>query len=216
MTKEERKIYKKKYYENNKEFVKKQANNYHNKNKDEINKKRRESYKHDKEKINNRNKSYYDKNKKTINKRQKENYQENKNYIKNKAKNYRDNNREKINKHVKDRKNKEPLFKLRLNIGNSILRAIKNNGYKKKSKTQEILGCSFEQFKAHLESKFESWMTWDNHGSYNGTLNYGWDIDHIIPISSAKIEEELIKLNHYTNLQPLCGYTNRYIKRGIV
>jgi hypothetical protein len=55
-------------------------------------------------------------------------------------------------------------------------------------------------------------MTWDNKGLYNKKLNYGWDIDHIIPLSLAKTEEEIIKLNHYTNLQPLCGYTNRYIK----
>ena len=60
---------------------------------------------------------------------------------------------------------------------------------------------------------FEEWMNWENKGLYNGELKYGWDIDHRIPISSATSEEEMIKLNHYTNLQPLCSYTNRYIKR---
>jgi 5-methylcytosine-specific restriction endonuclease McrA len=44
-------------------------------------------------------------------------------------------------------------------------------------------------------------------------LNYGWDIDHIIPISSAGSEENIIKLNHYTNLQPLCSKINRDIKK---
>ena len=48
---------------------------------------------------------------------------------------------------------------------------------------------------------------------YTGEINIGWDIDHIVPLSSAKTEEDLIKLNHYTNLQPLCSQTNRYIKR---
>jgi hypothetical protein len=83
----------------------------------------------------------------------------------------------------------------------------------KKSKSIEILGCSFEEFKLYLESKFEPWMTWENKGLYNGELNYGWDIDHIIPISSATTEEEIIKLNHYTNLQPLCSKVNRDIKK---
>ena len=89
-----------------------------------------------------------------------------------------------------------------------------NNKYNKDSKTQEILGCSFEEFKLYLESKFEPWMTWENRGLYNGELNYGWDIDHIIPLSSAEKEEDIIRLNHYTNLQPLCSYTNRYIKKA--
>lgn len=56
-------------------------------------------------------------------------------------------------------------------------------------------------------------MTWENRGLYNSELNYGWDIDHIIPLSSALTEEDILKLNHYTNLQPLCSYTNRYIKK---
>ena len=56
-------------------------------------------------------------------------------------------------------------------------------------------------------------MTWDNYGLYNGELNCGWDIDHIIPLSSVNTEDDIIKLNHYTNLQPLCSYTNRVIKK---
>ena len=68
----------------------------------------------------------------------------------------------------------------------------------------------------NLESKFEPWMTWDNRGLYNGKFNYGWDIDHIIPLCSAKTEEELLKLLHYTNCQPLCSKINRDIKKGVV
>ena len=57
-------------------------------------------------------------------------------------------------------------------------------------------------------------MSWNNHGKYNKELNYGWDIDHIIPVSSATSEEQLIKLNHYSNLQPLCSKINRDIKKN--
>jgi hypothetical protein len=84
---------------------------------------------------------------------------------------------------------------------------------RKLNRTEKILGCTIIQFKSHLQSQFQPWMSWDNYGKYNGELNYGWDIDHIIPISSAKTEEEIIKLNHYTNLQPLCSKVNRYIKK---
>jgi hypothetical protein len=96
-----------------------------------------------------------------------------------------------------------------INIRSLIGISIRNYGYYKSTKTTNILGCDVEYFKRYLESKFEQWMNWENYGKYNGELNYGWDIDHIIPISSAKNEEELIKLNHYTNLQPLCSKNNR-------
>lgn len=56
-------------------------------------------------------------------------------------------------------------------------------------------------------------MSWNNYGLYNGTKQYGWDIDHIIPLIIASKEEEMFKLNHYTNLQPLCSFINRVIKR---
>ena len=59
-------------------------------------------------------------------------------------------------------------------------------------------------------------MSWDNYGKYNGKNSFGWDIDHIIPISSAVNESEVIKLNHFTNLQPLCSKINRDIKRDLL
>ena len=41
-------------------------------------------------------------------------------------------------------------------------------------------------------------------------------MDHIIPISIAETEEDIIRLNHYTNLQPLCSKVNRDIKRDLI
>lgn len=112
--------------------------------------------------------------------------------------------------YMRDRKKNDKLFKLSDLIRSKIRKSF--NGYKSK-KTTTILGCSFEEFKLYLESKFEIWMNWENQGLYNGEFNYGWDIDHIIPLSSANSEEEIIRLNHYTNLQPLCSLVNRTIKR---
>jgi len=146
------------------------------------------------------------------------NKEKNKEKIKTQQKVYRENNKEKIKEgnrlYENKRKLNDPLFSLLKNIRSSIRRNFKNNGYTKKSKSYAILGCTFEELKSHLEEQFEDWMNWENRGLYNGELNYGWDIDHIIPISSAKTEEDIIRLNHYTNLQPLCGYTNRYIKKN--
>jgi hypothetical protein len=116
--------------------------------------------------------------------------------------------------YVKERCKTDSMFKLKERIRTLIRSSFKLKGVRKNSKTIQILGCSFEQFKQHLESKFEPWMNWDNYGLYNGSEGYGWDIDHIIPLSSAKTEVDIIKLNHYTNLQPLCSKVNRDIKRG--
>jgi hypothetical protein len=87
-------------------------------------------------------------------------------------------------------------------------------GFSKKSKTFEILGCTFEEFKIHIEKQFKPWMNWENRGKYNGKINFGWDLDHIIPIYKAKTEEEIFHLNHYTNFQPLCSKINRDIKNN--
>lgn len=161
----------------------------YNKNNPEIIKERKRIFhKNNKDKINKTRRIYREKNKDLINKRQ----------------------REYFNKKFKD----DFLFKLKQNIRNSIKMSFKSKKFYKNSKTIKILGCSFSEFKSYLESKFEHWMNWDNHGVYTGEVNSGWDIDHIIPVSSAKTEGELIKLNHYTNLQPLCSKVNRDIKKG--
>jgi hypothetical protein len=111
------------------------------------------------------------------------------------------------------KKENDPVYKLKEACRKTIYMSIKRKGFSKKTKTYQILGCSYEEFKTHIESQFEPWMNWDNYGLCNNEFNYGWDIDHIIPCASATTEEELLKLNHYTNLRPLCSHINRNIKR---
>ena len=101
----------------------------------------------------------------------------------------------------------------------SIINSLKLKGYTKNYKTEHILGCTFLEFKLYLESKFEDWMNWENRGNPKDgilELNKTWDIDHKIPLVTAKTEEDILKLNHYTNLQPLCSYTNRIIKNDSI
>jgi len=147
----------------------------------------------------------------------KEYYINNKDKILSYSKEYFKDNKEEKQKKNNDRYNKrrevDAVFKLTTNIRRNLRGILKRFSFTKKCKSYEILGCSFEIFKQHLETQFESWMNWNNYGLYNGEVNYGWDIDHIIPISTAKTEEDVINLNHYTNLQPLCSYNNRVLKR---
>ena len=98
----------------------------------------------------------------------------------------------------------DPLFKLSISIGNRIRESIHKMGYSKKSKTKIILGCDFEEFKNHIENLFQEGMSWENYGK---DIN-GWQLDHIMPISIAKSEEDVVKLNHYSNFQPLWAIDN--------
>jgi len=206
-------------------------------NKDELSRKRKEKYKENSEKLKEKRREYYAKNKekeltrsKKYNEKnrdkiliKKKEYRDlNKDLINNKKKEWDSNNRDKINEYVRNKRNTDEIFKLTSNCRSLIRKAIKRNGYTKKTKTHDILGCSYNEFKEHLELLWSHpnnldengnvWMNWDNYGLYNGEPNHGWDIDHIIPLSTAITEESVIKLNHYTNLQPLCSYINRDVK----
>jgi len=192
--KNDTKKYKIKYRKKNKEKISELAKKYREKNKEKINKYLSHWRKINKEKT----EQYYQKNKET-----------NKRYIKNNI----DKIRERRNKYFRIRKNNDPLFKLSCNLRTLIGISLTNNGYSKKSKSYEILGLTFDELLLYFEGLFEGWMSWENYGKYNGEYNYGWDIDHIIPLSTAKNEDEIIKLNHYTNLQPLCSKMNREIKK---
>jgi len=166
-------------------------------------------------KIKNRRAKHYQENKERLNFISKEFHRENKDIIKDYylRSDVKLRYREYRKKYKNDRKKNDNIFCFSEKIRKTISNLFKKNGFNKSKKTNEILGCTFIEFKIYLESKFENWMTWDNKGLYNGDLNYGWDIDHIIPISTAKTVEDLIKLNHYSNLQPLCSKINRDIKR---
>jgi len=61
-----------------------------------------------------------------------------------------------------------------------------------------LLGCSANEVKLYLESKFKLNMTWNNYGTC-------WDIDHIVSLASFDLSdsEQLKKACHHTNLQPL-------------
>ena len=100
-----------------------------------------------------------------------------------------------ITKKNKERYHSDSLFRLRNSIPHLIRGSFKKKGYSKKSLTSEILGIDYEGFYKHIENQFTNGMTWDNRGL--------WELDHKIPVSLGKTEEEIIKLNHYTNFQPL-------------
>jgi len=114
-------------------------------------------------------------------------------------------NNERRKERFKFRFNNDPLFALKKRLRILVRGSFRKSGYTNfKTRTEEIVGISFNEFKLYMESKFVDGMNWDNRGD--------WHIDHIIPLSTAKSEQELIALSHYTNLQPLWAMDN--LKKG--
>jgi hypothetical protein len=124
------------------------------------------------------------------------------------AKAYREANREKLaaraREYRKQRRISDPIYDLTIRIRCLINVKLWVKGFTKKSKTYEILGCSYDEFAWHLESQFCEGMSWSNRSD--------WHIDHIVPIASALTEDDVVRLNHYTNLRPMWASDN--LKKG--
>jgi len=131
----------------------------------------------------------------------------NKEYTAEYQKEYRKNNKEKLldydrEKHHRYKKNAH--YRIVKNMRRRVLDAIKGNP--KASTTFNLVGCSIDALKTHLEKLFQPGMNWDNYGQ--------WHIDHIIPCASFDLsnKDEQIKCFHYTNMQPLWKSDN--LKKG--
>jgi len=122
------------------------------------------------------------------------------------TKKWKNKNKDKVrdyhSNYFKKKYNEDILFKLKTNYRNRLKDIFRDYGYVKNNRSVDYLGCDIKFLKEYLESKFTDGMTWDNKSFY------GWHIDHIIPLSSAKTEEEIYKLCHYSNLQPLWSKDN--------
>jgi len=145
-------------------------------------------------------KEYSKKNKDNENERSKKWREQNKD----KVKKWREQNKKHIKEYYseyqKNRRNTDPLFKMKCYLRTRTWKAFKDNGYPKNTKTQEMLGVDWDVCKAHIERQFIKGMSWGNYGE--------WHIDHIIPLSSANTKQEIEKLIHYSNLQPLWAEEN--------
>lgn len=168
------------------------------KNREKLNQKNREYRKANSDKQ----KEYYIKNKEKIINKTKEWRQANLEYDQQRRKAYRIANKDKLNQHRRNRMKTDIQFRLGTALRRRLHTALKKN-YKVGSAVNE-LGCSIEQFKTYLESKWLPGMNWENHGLH------GWHIDHIKPLASFDLtdKKQLEEACHYTNLQPLWAKDN--------
>lgn len=110
-------------------------------------------------------------------------------------------NKEKINEKARAKRKINEQFRIANNLRSRVSKVL--SGVIGREKTMEMLGCTLEDFKKHIESQWLDWMTWENHGPK-------WHIDHIVPVASFDLtkSEERRKCFHYKNMQPLPAKLN--------
>jgi hypothetical protein len=101
---------------------------------------------------------------------------------------------------------KGSLFRLKKIIRCRVYGAIKqstNARPRMPKRTTEMLGCSIQEMKNHLQKQFKRGMTWENHGTH-------WHVDHIVPLSQFDFTNPIqaALATHYTNLQPMWAKEN--------
>jgi len=134
--------------------------------------------------------------------------EQNKEHLNKYIKEYRENNVDKIRQIKRDyernRKARDPAYKLISNFRTAIYQVLKENNVEKNRHYFDILKYTPEELISHLEKQFTDGMTWDNYGE--------WHVDHRMPISSFNFEsvddDSFIKCWSLDNLQPMWGKEN--------
>ena len=190
------------YYQLTKDKRIQYAKDYARNNKDAVKAYQRQHYESNKEYYSEYDKSRYQIKREEIIAKSIKYAQNNLDKVKSYRKDWADSNREYFNSYVKERKRVDVNFKLGMYLRSRTHKAIVR-GQRGGSAVQD-LGCSIEELKTYLESKFQPGMTWDSYG------HKGWHIDHITPLCSFNLTdpEQFKKACHYTNLQPLWAKDN--------
>lgn len=204
MTREEKNAYQREWVRRNKEKKKEQDRKYRETHKDEI-----KAY----------HKEWRDKNRERLNEQQREKYQENPlafkerkdryvqshlEQVKESRARYKKENRQKCTDYQRNKRQSDPVYKFRSSFIHLMCLYRKKTGYTGTKGTWEMVGCDFDTFLVHIQSQFEDGMTLENYGHGEGK----WNIDHITPISVAKTNEDIERLNHYSNLRPMWSLDN--------
>lgn len=182
---------------------KRRANDF--KKRDKILEYRRDYYFKNKDVIDSQNKDYRHRYKEKVARKRREYSLKKREKIAQYKKEYSIKNRVRINEYRRLYNNKKRLNDIHFYL-KELMRTRLNQALKRKTKTGSAIkdmGCTIEELKNHIESKFIDGMSWLNKGQ--------WHLDHILPISKFDLtnRDEFLKAVHYTNIQPLWAVDNR-------
>ena len=206
------------YAEINRDDKREYNKQYHQDHKEERSAYRKQYHEDNKERENERNRKYAETHSDELSeyfrKYREEHREESRSY----QKEYAVKNKHKVRvrkaKYVKEKRKNDPIFRLKSIVSAKIATILKTNGGGKNGQSiSDHVPYSIEKLLAHLESQFESWMTWDNYGRYNSKTwddsdisTWTWQLDHIIPLSDlphkTMEEENFLKAWALDNLRP--------------
>ena len=183
--KDEQRAWRKEYYAKNKDSIAEYQKVYRKENADDVKAYMLQYRTEHKEELAQKQKEYNDKNRDKVREWGRQYAEKNRDKLRAYRENYR-----------KERVEKDPLFKMSVNIRHLVANSLRRQGFSKKTKTAAILGCDYDTLWKHLK---QTWL--DNYGTeWNGE---DYHIDHIIPLATAETEQDIIDLCHYENLQML-------------
>lgn len=114
------------------------------------------------------------------------------------------NRAERSRKHVALRRRKrqtDPVYMMKCRVRSLLKNALTSRSFSQNLRTSQVLGCTWQELRLHIERQFLAGMSWEN--------RHLWEIDHIVPLATAKTEHEVISLSHVSNLRPLWAKDNR-------
>jgi 5-methylcytosine-specific restriction endonuclease McrA len=170
----------------------------------------REYYSHNSDKVKKTHKEYYEGNKGLFREKSARFERLNPGNSSERSKKHYLNNRSEVlirnRETLKKRYHSDSVYKLRLLISGKLRSALTGRSlYSERSQMYQIVGISASDLVIYLWGTFES-----TYGLARNDISLdSVEIDHIVPKSKGKTEEEVKKLNHYTNLQLLFKEDNQ-------
>jgi hypothetical protein len=217
--KEQKRKYRKTFYDANKEKIREEHKTYNTNNKEKRQEYTKKYIKKNTEYIREYQRSIYQKrkayieqykvaNKDKIKEYHKQRYRDKEEKIKAQCKEYSEKNKAQrllySRKWQSEKYANDSVYRLKKILRARIAAALNLKLIVKQGLVVELLGCTIDNARKHLESQWLEGMNWNNHSLE------GWHIDHIKPVSTFDLTdpEQQKQCFHYTNLRPLWSHTN--------
>jgi hypothetical protein len=195
-----------KYREQNRERMRLASREWNRKNRERVKATTKAWAESNKDRLREQNKTFHQQNKNTIRERKRAWRKANASKVGKQKRLWVEANRDRVrkasNRRDAERRKADPVFDLVCRVRGRICEVIKKSLTRKQSRTIVLLGCTGDELKDWIESKFTAGMSWGNRDQ--------WHIDHIIPLAKFDLSDptQQAAAFHYTNLQPLWAKDN--------